>query len=75
MQIKASITHTVYFEVPDGSSVEEIRAHALGQIDDNYSNEESDLGTPENLVSGILETAVRGTMVRESVEIGIAEAK
>lgn len=73
MQVKASITHTVYFEVQEGSGIEAIRNAALTQIDDRYSNEETSLGTPEGLVSTILETSVNGTMVSESVEIQVSK--
>ena len=75
MQVKASITHTVYFEVQDGTSIESIRAEALGAIDTGYTEEETSLGTPEGLVSTILETSVVGTMLRESVEIQVSKVE
>lgn len=75
MQVKASITHTVYFEVQDGTSIEAVRAQALGKIDEDYTSEETSLGTPENLVSTVLENSVTGTMLRESVEIQISKVE
>lgn len=74
MQVRATITHSVYIDVPDGSSIEAIRAQALSHIDEGYTSEETSLGTPEGLVSTILENSVTGTLLRESVEIQVAEA-
>lgn len=75
MQVKATITHTVYFEVQEGSSIEDIRAQALGKIVSGYTSEETSLGTPEGLVSTILETSVNGTMVSESIEIQVSKVE
>lgn len=76
MQVKSSITHTVYFEVQDGTSIEDIRAHALAKIDDSYSEEEDFGITVENKVTEVLQSSMPGHIpLRESVEIQVSKVE
>lgn len=75
MQVKASITHTVYFEVQEGTSIEAIRAQALGEIDDRYGSDDGE-GSTEDKVTDIIENALAGCSPRSaSTEIQVTEVK
>lgn len=75
MRVKASITHTVYFDAPEGSSIEYIRAQALGEIDERYGSDDGE-GSTEDKVTDLIENALAGLQPRhESVAIQITEVK
>ena len=74
MQVKVSLTHTVIFEVQDGTSIEQIRAQAIEKIDEGYDNEEEQFdGSLEEQVSNLLTRSVVGTAIAESTTTQVAE--
>lgn len=71
MRIQATITHTVYLDAPEGSSIEDIRAQALAEIDDRYGSDDGE-GSTEDKVTDLIENALAGCSPRSaSVEIQV----
>lgn len=76
MQVKVTITHTVIFEVQEGTPIEYIRTQALEKIDEGYGNEEEQFdGSLEEQVSNLLTSSVVGTAVAESTTTQVGEVK
>lgn len=75
MRVKASITHTCYFDVPEGISIEEVRKEALGEINDGYTDEDlPSFGSPSDNVQELFSNAIKvGTLTSSVLEVRVAE--
>lgn len=74
MRVKATISYSVFFEVSEGTKIEDLRAQALGQISEDFDSEETSLGTPCSIVDAIITRALPGiaaTSSQTSIEIGV----
>lgn len=75
MRVKASITHTCYFEVPEGISIEDVRKEALGEINDGYTDEDGQsFGSPSDNVQEIFTQAIKvGSLTSSVLEVRVTE--
>lgn len=75
MQVKASVTFTTYFEIPDGITLQEVRNEALGEINEAITSDEVGESV-ENQMSSLLGNSIKlGIAERDSVEISIQKAE
>lgn len=75
MQVKASVTFETFFDVPEGITIEEVRAEALGRLHEALASDEEGTSLEDQVGASIQNSLYIGQARRASMEVRISEDK
>lgn len=75
MQVKASVTFEVQFDIPEGVTIEEVRAECLGRLHEALSSDEEGEPLEDQVSTTIQNHLYIGKPQRASMEVRISEVQ